>query len=477
MFVMPPGRLPEGTTNPNHVTAGFPQDCTVCHTTTQWTGATFNHSTTTIPPDRSPCAGHLPAVPHRRQVCRAFYGMLRVPPDRFQRHDQSESRLRRLQPDCTNCHTTVQWQGATFNHSTTQFPLTGAHVPVACQRCHTSGPYSSTPVACSACHMANFTGTTNPNHVTAGFPQTCTTCHTTTQWQGASFNHGTTRFILTGAHLQVSCTLCHTNGRYAGTPTTCSSCHLSRYTGTTNPNHVAAGFPQDCSLCHTTTRWTGATFNHATTRFPLTGAHVSLQCQNCHAGGQYAGMGTACANCHLSRYNATVNPNHRTAGFPQDCTVCHATTAWTPSSFNHGTTRFPLSGRHTSVTCVSCHIAGVYAGTPTNCYACHSQVYSSTTDPNHVAAGFPTTCNTCHTMNGWTGATFTHSKFPIYSGRHSGKWSSCIVCHTNPTNYTVFSCFGCHEHDKAAMDSEHRGRSGYAYNSTNCYSCHPNGSS
>ena len=26
------------TTNPNHVAAGFPQDCTMCHVTTQWSG-------------------------------------------------------------------------------------------------------------------------------------------------------------------------------------------------------------------------------------------------------------------------------------------------------------------------------------------------------------------------------------------------------------------------------------------------------
>ena len=38
------------TTNPNHVAAGFPQDCAACHTTTQWTGATFNHTTKTTFP-------------------------------------------------------------------------------------------------------------------------------------------------------------------------------------------------------------------------------------------------------------------------------------------------------------------------------------------------------------------------------------------------------------------------------------------
>jgi predicted enzyme related to lactoylglutathione lyase len=35
-----------GTTNPNHKTAGLPQDCTLCHNTTNFTSATFNHATT-----------------------------------------------------------------------------------------------------------------------------------------------------------------------------------------------------------------------------------------------------------------------------------------------------------------------------------------------------------------------------------------------------------------------------------------------
>jgi hypothetical protein len=33
-----------GTTNPNHASAGFPNTCATCHTTTAWTGATFNHT-------------------------------------------------------------------------------------------------------------------------------------------------------------------------------------------------------------------------------------------------------------------------------------------------------------------------------------------------------------------------------------------------------------------------------------------------
>jgi len=33
----------QGTSNPDHAAADFPMDCTLCHSTTRWTGAVFNH--------------------------------------------------------------------------------------------------------------------------------------------------------------------------------------------------------------------------------------------------------------------------------------------------------------------------------------------------------------------------------------------------------------------------------------------------
>src|SRR5205807_5710382 len=32
------------TSNPNHVTSKFPQNCEMCHTFDSWLGATFNHA-------------------------------------------------------------------------------------------------------------------------------------------------------------------------------------------------------------------------------------------------------------------------------------------------------------------------------------------------------------------------------------------------------------------------------------------------
>jgi hypothetical protein len=101
-------------------------------------------------------------------------------------------------------------------------------------------------------------------------------------------------------------------------------------------------------------------------------------------------------------------------------------------------------------------------------------VYNRVANPNHLTAGFPKTCLNCHTTSAWTGATFNH-KFPIYTGSHRGKWQTCNSCHNNAANYALFNCLGCHEHAQTSMDNKHRNIRGYAYNSTTCYSCHPQG--
>jgi hypothetical protein len=348
-------------------------------------------------------------------------------------------------------------------------------VNATCTSCHLKNQFAGTSTDCVSCHLQDFKATTNPNHVAAGFPQTCATCHNTTQWKGATFNHNTaTHFPLTGAHINATCTQCHVNNQYATLPTDCASCHLSAYNGTTNPNHRTAGFPQDCSLCHTTSQWPGATFDHSKTRFPLTGAHVSLTCSTCHINGQYAGLSSDCVSCHLKDFNATTNPNHVAAGFPQTCATCHSTTQWKGAIFDHSKTGFQLTGAHTSVACSSCHVGGRFPGTPTDCYTCHRSEYETVTNPNHLSAGFPKTCDTCHTTTRWSGAQFNH-KFPIYSGSHQGKWTTCNDCHTNSQNYAIFSCINCHAHVQTQMDSKHQGVRNYVYNSQNCYSCHPSG--
>ncbi|MCK7519126.1 MAG: hypothetical protein MZV64_16055 [Ignavibacteriales bacterium] len=70
--------------------------------------------------------------------------------------------------------------------------------------------------------------------------------------------------------------------------------------------------------------------------------------------------------------------------------------------------------------------------------------YTGASNPNHQTLGFSTTCTSCHsTQPGWKPAAYTQhdsQSFPIYSGKHKGKWDSCTDCHTNSANYSQFSC-------------------------------------
>ncbi len=467
------------TSNPNHVASGFPRTCDSCHSTTAWRpAAAVDHSKT-----RFPLTGaHLGVDCARCHVGGRFTG---TPTDCWSCHQASFNGTRNpnhagagFARTCESCHTTTAWRPANFDHSRTAFPLTGGHTRVDCTRCHTGGRYKGTPTDCWSCHQANYNGTSNPNHASAGFPKTCESCHTSNAWKPANFDHSRTAFPLTGGHTRVDCTRCHTGGRYKGTPTDCWSCHQANYNGTSNPNHASAGFPKTCESCHTTNAWKPANFDHSRTAFPLTGGHRSVDCTRCHTGGRYAGTPTDCWSCHQAIYNGTSNPNHASAGFPKTCESCHTTNAWKPANFDHNRTAFPLTGGHRSVDCTRCHTGGRYAGTPTDCWSCHQANYNGTSNPNHRTAGFPTTCQQCHTTNAWRPASFDHdgAYFPIYSGKHRGKWSSCQDCHVSSNNYRAFECINCHEHNRADMDSKHRGVGGYQYSSASCYRCHPRGS-
>lgn len=461
----------ETVSEPNHVSQGFSHECTTCHTTNGWTPSSFNHANTAFP-----LTGK-----HVDASCTACHtsGYAGTPTDCYSCHQTDfESTgdpnhvLAGFSHTCTDCHTTSGWETTSFDHSTTGFALSGAHTTLTCVTCHATS-YAGTPSACYACHQSAYEQVTSPNHVTNNFDQNCTSCHTTTAWSPANFDHNATAFPLTGAHLQATCISCHAT-QYAGTPTACYSCHQTDFAGTTEPDHELAAFSHDCTQCHTTNNWESS-FDHASTGFALTGQHMVTVCSQCHATA-FAGTPTGCYDCHQSDFNAVLDPNHVSNNFDHNCHSCHTTSAWLPATFDHTTTAFPLTGQHATLTCISCH-ATQYSGTPSACFACHQTAYEGTTDPNHTAAAFPTTCQSCHTTNGWTPSNWDHDGqyFPIYSGTHAGRWSTCADCHVSPSSYAVFECTNCHEHNKTDTDDDHTQVSGYQYLSTACYNCHPRG--
>ena len=279
---------------------------------------------------------------------------------------------------------------------------------------------------------------------------------------------------MTAAHTKVLCSSCHKNG-YTGTSPACSSCHLPAYTCSQLPGHIAAGISKECATCHTSVAWKPSTFNHTTTGYELKGAHKTIvQCSQCHKGNVTSASQT-CVGCHQTNYDAALN--HKAQSYPVDCTICHTQNNWLENIFNHATTSFPLTGAHSTVLCSKCHTTG-FKGTTTVCYTCHTTKYNASTNPNHLAAKFPTNCEICHSAKAWTPSTYNHDAqyFPINSGKHKGAWTLCSECHNVPTNYAVYSCILCHEHsNKTSVDNDHKGVKNYAYVSSACKNCHPQG--
>jgi hypothetical protein len=309
----------------------------------------------------------------------------------------------------------------------------------------------------------------------------CGDCHAANAWKpariSAKFDHAKFGFPLEGAHAAAGCSGCHASLDFTQERQLCASCHADVHRGE---------FGDDCSRCHTARSFidrAAMTRAHQTSRFPLGGAHGALECEDCHrpaAAGQprFVGLEAECFGCHAKDFNAAKSPDHATAGFSHDCLTCHTTVSWGAARFDHGGTGFPLTGAHRPLACGSCHLGGVYTGLNRACVSCHQADYDGTANPPHATLGYSTQCQTCHGTASWAGASFDHDaqNFPIYSGPHAGKWASCATCHTVPTDYTQFTCFGCHPHsDQAKTDEKHAGRSGYSYDSQACYNCHPRG--
>ena len=341
-------------------------------------------------------------------------------------------------------------------------------------------PYTGTPTDCYSCHQADYAAHDEPEPRGLGLPDAVPDLPQHERLAAGELRPQQTRFPLTGAHdARSDCAKCHVGGRYAGTPTDCYSCHQANYAATTNPNHAAAGFPTQCQTATTTTRLAAGELRPRGDAVP---AHRRPQrgrtARSATRAAATRGRPTDCYSCHQTNYASTTNPNHQAAAFPTQCQTCHTTSAWRPATSDHNKTRFPLTGAHQRVDCARCHVGGRYTGTPTDCNSCHQANYAATTNPNHRSAGFPITCQDCHTTTAWRPASFDHDGryFPIYSGKHRGKWTSCSECHVNAGNYKAFECILCHEHsNKAKVDSDHKGEKGYVYASSACYQCHRNG--
>ena len=351
--------------------------------------------------------------------------------------------------DCSLCHEAGGWRRIrsdfSFDHAKeTGVALEGAHAAAECLRCHTDrGPVAIFAArGCGGCHEDPHRGQMGPQ---------CSACHDQDTWRPGEVleMHSRTRFPLVGAHASTACYRCHPgaeSGNFARADTSCEACHREDLQRATSPDHAAQGWVTDCERCHVPIAWSGGSFNHSA--WPLTGAHNSVSCSQCHPGGVFTGTPDQCVDCHLDDYQNATQPDHLLFGFSTSCRQCHSTGSWHDVSFSH-------------------------AGIVDNCNQCHMSDYQNAS-PNHVAAGFGTQCEQCHTStSNWHQDNWVHTEFPIQSGPHGGV--GCAQCHLEPTNFQSFSCTHCHDHRQSEMDDKHDDVGGYQWVSQRCFDCHPNG--
>ena len=148
---------------------------------------------------------------------------------------------------CEACHSTKSWKElSAFDHSKTNFQLTGAHRATACIDCHKppnletkliNVDFKAAPKQCEECHEDIHGKQFAKDGVTR-----CVDCHTSMKWKPSLFDHEKrTEFPLRGAHQNVRCAECHKLTKmvaaktvlfYKPTPKDCAACH-----GPTNPVH------------------------------------------------------------------------------------------------------------------------------------------------------------------------------------------------------------------------------------------------
>jgi hypothetical protein len=241
-----------------------------------------------------------------------------------------------------------------------------------------------------------------------------------------------------------------------------------------------------CSDCHSAQAWAPAVisdkFNHARHGMALVSAHAQTQCMSCHRSLVFESVNPECVSCHQDVHGAELGT---------DCDRCHTVTSFIDRgemTREHQFTRFPLRGAHTVVDCEECHTPVdqgqmIYVNRATECQSCHRDDYLATTTPDHIAAGFSDECALCHVALSWHQArmntdVINHDGlfFPVFSGSHDNRWTTCDECHVSRSDYSTFSCILCHEHaDESRTAGQHEGISGYRFSTADCFSCHPQG--
>lgn len=306
----------------------------------------------------------------------------------------------------------------------------------------------------------------------------CSDCHTPKSWKPdpatVKFDHDKqTRFPLTGRHRSTACRACHLDLSFdepSLRAAECATCHADVHRG---------AYAERCAECHNTVSFSDVQARqvHARTTFPLTGAHLQIDCRACHVDsrlGEFTPLDPQCVACHRTQYEQAQPIDHVASGFPVECQQCHSTIAWSAYvHFDHPSVSggFRLLGAHERIRCESCHDANLgplfQPANDQDCIACHQPDYQR----GHPGGGFPTTCVQCHSVDTWEGATFDHAQlangFRLLGAHARLDCSSCHAADMTPlfTPANDQDCLSCHDAD---YQREHGG-TGFP---TTCLTCH-----
>ena len=127
--------------------------------------------------------------------------------------------------------------------------------------------------------------------------------------------------------------------------------------------------------------------------------------------------------------------------------------AFPPGSAGAQHAFFPLEGKHAELACAACHTNGQYAGTPSQCSACHAE--------DKPVAHFEGECAACHSALSWEDVHFDHA---LAQAR------DCLGCHTTnrPANHYSGQCSACHSTQAWRPASFNHQAAG----ATDCQACH-----
>ncbi|MBK7174906.1 MAG: hypothetical protein IPH84_17145 [Bacteroidales bacterium] len=177
-------------------------------------------------------------------------------------------------------------------------------------------------------------------------------------------------------------------------------------------------FSTDCKQCHNLSPgWSPAEYkDHDSQSFPIySGTHKGEwdNCSDCHTNpSNYAQF--TCTNCHEHNQGDTDDEHEGVSGYTYNsiaCFGCH------PNGSGDG------AFDHNSTSCLTSQ----YAGTPTTCSSCHTNAYTQTTNPNHIASELEM-IRTCHTtLPDWKPASYpNHNTVYPLLGAHLAIANDCF---------------------------------------------------